>query len=40
VYDTDGLDTAAPPENKIYCHGIGNVVDETLTVTKYGRKSD
>jgi hypothetical protein len=39
VYDTDGLDVSAPPENKIYCHGIGNVVDETLTVTKYGRKS-
>jgi len=39
VYDTDGLDTAAPPENKIYCHGIGNVVDENLTVTKYGQKS-
>ena len=38
VYDTDGLDPTAPPENKIYCHGIGNVVDENLTVTKYGRK--
>jgi hypothetical protein len=38
VYDTDGLDPSAPPENKLYCHGIGNVVDETLTVTKYGRK--
>jgi hypothetical protein len=39
VYDTDGLDPQAPPENKIYCHGIGNVVDENLTVTKYGRGS-
>ena len=38
VYDTEGLDTSAPPENKIYCHGIGNVVDENLIVTKYGRK--
>jgi len=38
VYDTDGLDKAAPPENKIYCHGIGNVVDEKLIVVKYGQK--
>jgi hypothetical protein len=38
VYDSDGLDPSAPPENKLYCHSIGNVVDETLTVTKYGRK--
>jgi hypothetical protein len=37
VYDTDGLDPQAPPENKIYCHGIGNVVDEELTVVKYGQ---
>jgi hypothetical protein len=37
VYDTDGLDPQAPPENKIYCHGIGNVVDETLTVVKFGQ---
>jgi hypothetical protein len=40
VYDTDGLDVSAPPENKIYCHGIGHVVDENLIVTKYGRKAD
>jgi hypothetical protein len=38
VFDTDGLDPQAPPENKIYCHGIGNVVDEKLTVTTYGRE--
>jgi hypothetical protein len=38
VFDTDGLDPQAPPENKIYCHGIGNVVDEKLTVTKFGRE--
>src|SRR5207244_11755783 len=38
VYDTDGLDPNAPPENKIYCHGIGNVVDENLTLVKYGQK--
>jgi len=38
VYDTDGLDPSAPPENKLYCHGIGNIVDENLIVTKYGRK--
>jgi hypothetical protein len=37
VYDTDGLDLSAPPENKIYCPGIGNVVDETLTVVQYGQ---
>jgi len=38
VYDTDGLDKQAPPENKIYCHGIGNIVDEKLIVVKYGQK--
>jgi len=37
VYDTDGLDPAAPPERKIYCPGIGNVVDEELTVVSYGQ---
>lgn len=37
VFDTDGLDLSAPPENKIYCPGIGNVVDETLTVVRYGQ---
>jgi hypothetical protein len=36
VFDTDGLDLNAPPENKIYCAGIGNVVDETLQLTDYG----
>jgi hypothetical protein len=36
VFDTDGLDPNAPPENKIYCAGIGNVVDETLQLTEYG----
>lgn len=36
VFDTDGLDPNAPPENKIYCPGIGNVVDETLQLTQYG----
>src|SRR5690242_8346122 len=36
VFDTDGLDPQAPPENKIYCPGIGNVVDETLVLTQYG----
>jgi hypothetical protein len=36
VFDTDGLDPSAPPENKIYCPGIGNVVDETLQMTSYG----
>jgi hypothetical protein len=39
VYDSDGLDTTAPPENKLYCHGIGNVVDENLIVTRYGQGS-
>jgi hypothetical protein len=38
VFDTDGLDTSAPPENKIYCPGIGNVVDETLVLTQYGQR--
>src|ERR1041385_2674122 len=38
VYDTDGLDPQAPPENKIYCHSIGNIVDEKLIVVKYGQK--
>jgi hypothetical protein len=37
VFDTDGLDPEAPPENKIYCPGIGNVVDETLVLTQYGQ---
>jgi hypothetical protein len=37
VFDTDGLDLSAPPENKIYCPGVGNVVDETLTVVRYGQ---
>lgn len=38
VFDTDGLDLSAPPENKIYCPGIGNVVDETLVLTQYGQR--
>ncbi|MBV9062659.1 MAG: hypothetical protein JOY77_06995 [Alphaproteobacteria bacterium] len=37
VFDTDGLDPSAPPEKKIYCPGIGNVVDETLVLTQYGQ---
>jgi len=36
--DTDGLDPAAPPETKIYCPGIGNVVDESMVLTEYGQR--